>query len=133
MSLNKTIVPSPGISYPDRNILIALFAVAIMYGMIIPIIIMDLSTRVYQLVYFNAANIPLIPSSDYISFDRWDLTKLSLIQKINCQYCSYANGIAAWTKAVVNQTELYSCAIKNHHQKNGQEHHKDFISYEEFQ
>ena len=58
--------------------------------------------------------------------ERWDLKKLSFLQKINCVYCEYANGILAFAKAVGNQTEIYSCAIKHRHALKGHEYEKKF-------
>lgn len=64
--------------------------------------------------------------------DRYELSKLSFMQKLNCVYCGYANGIIAYGKAIVNQTEIYSCAIKHTRTPKGHEHHKGFYDWREF-
>lgn len=102
------------------------------WSAIIPIIMMDLYTTVYQAVYFTIQGIPKISRAEYLNFDRWNLSKLTLGQKLSCIYCGYANGISAWCKAVVNQTEVYSCAIKHKYEMPGQEHQREFAEYKEY-
>lgn len=50
---------------------------------------------------------------DYLVFDRAHLAYLNLIEKINCAYCSYANGLAAYVKEVAGRTEQFWCPIKH--------------------
>ena len=38
----------------------------------------------------------------------------------------------AWVKAVINQTEIYSCAIKHKKPVKGQDHQNDFYEYEKY-
>lgn len=120
----------------DKKVLLNAFtlplaAIAI-YSMIIPVIFLDIWTTVYQAIYFSAAGIPKIKKKDYIIFDRWDLRQLNILQRINCVYCEYVNGLLAWAKSVSNQTEVYSCAIKHSAPRKGQEHQEKFYEYEEF-
>jgi hypothetical protein len=77
--------------------------------------------------------IPLIERKRYVILDRFRLGKLSIWQRINCLYCEYANGIVGYSKAVVNQMELYSCAIKHVAHPLGQEHQKDFFDRKDFE
>jgi Na+-translocating ferredoxin:NAD+ oxidoreductase RNF subunit RnfB len=67
-----------------------------------------------------------------MKIDRQKLSKLSFTQKINCVYCGYANGIVAYLKAVVNQMEVYSCAIKHSVGNKATTHQKSFYKYEDF-
>ena len=46
-------------------------------------------------------------------FDREDLPYLNAIEKFNCFYCSYGNGVAAYTREVAARTEQYWCPIKH--------------------
>ena len=39
--------------------------------------------------------IPKVRRADYLVFDREDLPYLNLMEKFNCFYCSYGNGVAA--------------------------------------
>lgn len=46
-------------------------------------------------------------------FDRTHLGYLNLLEKINCAYCSYGNGLIAYCREVVGLTEQYWCPIKH--------------------
>lgn len=40
-------------------------------------------------------------------------TILNIIEKINCAYCSYFNGIIAYIQEIAARTEQYWCPIKH--------------------
>lgn len=105
---------------------------AVITSMIIPLLIVDLSCSFYHAVYFRLNGIPLISRKKYIIIDRGRLTKLSWLQRWNCFYCDYANGLIAWTKAVINTTEVYNCAIKHGPMVPVESHQKDYFEYESF-
>lgn len=92
--------------------LVALTSPVIYLGWI-PFLLMDLFVTVYQAVCFPIYRIPKVKRSDYLVFDREDLPYLNLIEKFNCFYCSYGNGIAAYTREVAARTEQYWCPIKH--------------------
>ena len=94
---------------------------------------MDIFLWQFQNIYFRIYDIPILKRSQYIILDRYKLGKLSFWQRLNCLYCEYANGLVAFAKAVVNQMELYSCAIKHTHIPPGQEHQKVFFDRDKFQ
>ena len=94
-----------------QNILSAPF----IYAMIFPLIIYDVSLTVYQLVCFRLYGIPRIKRSDYIIIDRHHLAYLNNIEKINCAYCGYANGLIAYAREITARTEQYWCPIKHAH------------------
>lgn len=56
---------------------------------------------------------PKVRRADYLVFDREDLPYLNAIEKFNCFYCSYGNGVAAYTREVAARTEQYWCPIKH--------------------
>jgi len=112
---------------------IALVAGVITYSAFPIFVVMDLYGTFFQLTFFNLLKIPSIKRSEYIRLDRYKLEKLTVFQKFNCLYCGYANGIVAYFKAVVNQMETYSCAIKHKRNSKAALHQKDFYEYEEFQ
>lgn len=72
----------------------------------------------------------------YIKIDRYKLSKLTLIQKVNCVYCGYANGLLPYAMAISAETEKYWCGIKHDIDKNSEyiepEYHKDFIDYDKY-
>jgi len=47
---------------------------------------------------------------DFIGFDRYKLPQLSLIDRLNCLYCSYANGLATYYQFKIR--ELFSFSGK---------------------
>jgi hypothetical protein len=46
-------------------------------------------------------------------FDRTGLPYLNAIEKLNCAYCSYVNGVIAYVREVSARTEQYWCPIKH--------------------
>jgi hypothetical protein len=80
--------------------------------MIIPLVILDISVTIYHAIAFSLYRIPKIKRNDYIIFDRQFLDYLNIVQKINCVYCSYANGLMAYAGEIAARTELYWCPIK---------------------
>jgi hypothetical protein len=82
------------------------------YVMFIPLLILDICVTIYQLVAFSLYRIPKVKRADYIVFDRQFLDYLNIIQKINCIYCSYANGLLAYAVEIAARTERYWCPVK---------------------
>jgi hypothetical protein len=92
--------------------LVALTAPLIYLGWI-PFLMMDLFVTVYQVICFPIYRIPKVRRADYLVFGREDLPYLNIIEKFNCFYCSYGNGVAAYTREVAARTEQYWCPIKH--------------------
>ncbi|MGZ8904071.1 MAG: hypothetical protein ACXW0H_11030 [Methylobacter sp.] len=80
---------------------------------IIPSLLMDVTISLYQEVCFPLYGIPKVNRQDYIVFDRQYLHYLNLIEKINCAYCSYANGLLAYLQEIAARTEQFWCPIKH--------------------
>ena len=85
----------------------------IIYAVFFPMVLLDLSVTVYQHICFRAYGISRVVRSDYFVYDRTHLAYLNLIEKINCAYCSYGNGLMAYGREVVARTEQYWCPIKH--------------------
>jgi hypothetical protein len=85
----------------------------VIYSLIIPFVVMDLWVSAYQAICFRVYGIPRVRRSRYIVFDRSGLAYLNIIEKLNCAYCSYGNGVAACTREVAARTEQYWCPIKH--------------------
>jgi hypothetical protein len=85
----------------------------VIYALIIPIVLLDLATMAYQAICFPVYRIPKVRRRDYLVFDRHQLAYLNAIEKVNCAYCSYANGMAAFFREVAGRTEIYWCPIKH--------------------
>lgn len=92
-----------------RNILSAPF----IYSMIVPIAFFDLTITCYQHICFRLYGIRRVRRSAYIILDRHQLGYLNGVQKLNCLYCGYGNGVVAYTREVLARTEQYWCPIKH--------------------
>jgi hypothetical protein len=87
----------------------------ILYAGIIPFLLVDCFVTVFQAVCFPIYGIPRAPRGDYLKFDRGRLAYLNLIEKLNCVYCSYANGVCAYATEIAARTEQHWCPIKHAH------------------
>jgi hypothetical protein len=96
----------------DANPLMILTA-PVIYSLIVPITLLDLFVMAYQAICFPICRIPKVRRRDYLVFDRHHLAYLNIIEKINCAYCSYANGAVAFMREVASRTEIYWCPIKH--------------------
>jgi hypothetical protein len=83
------------------------------YALIVPLALLDLFVFVYQAACFPVYGIPWVRRSDYLAFDRGQLAYLNAIEKLNCEYCAYANGLLAYVREVASRTEEYWCPIKH--------------------
>lgn len=89
-----------------------LISMPFIYGMIFPAIILDICITIYQQTAFRLYKIPLVRRKDYIIFERKYLDYLNWIEKINCLYCSYVNGLFAYSVEIAARTERFWCPIK---------------------
>jgi hypothetical protein len=96
-----------------RSSALAILTSPVIYLGWIPFLIMDLFVTIYQAICFPVYRIPKVRRSDYLVFDREDLPYLNAIEKFNCFYRSYGNGVAAYTREVAARTEQYWCPIKH--------------------
>jgi hypothetical protein len=96
----------------DANPLMVLTA-PVIYSLLLPVVLLDLFVMAYQAVCFPVYKIPKVRRRDYLIFDRHHLAYLNIIEKINCAYCSYANGAIAFAREVASRTEVYWCPIKH--------------------
>ncbi len=85
----------------------------IIYSGFIPFLLMDLFVTVYQALCFPIYGIPKVRRGDHMVFDRGDLPYLNAIERFNCFYCSYGNGVASYLREVAARTEQYWCPIKH--------------------
>ncbi len=85
----------------------------VIYALVIPMALFDLAVMAYQAICFPVYGIPKVRRRDYLVFDRHHLAYLNALEKLNCAYCSYANGLAAFFREVAARTEVYWCPIKH--------------------
>lgn len=87
----------------------------IIYGMIVPLLMLDLCVSVYQWVCFPIYGVKKVKRSDYLVFDRRHLGYLNFIEKFHCTYCEYGNGLMSYMAEILARTEEYFCPIKHAH------------------
>jgi hypothetical protein len=85
----------------------------VVYSMIVPIALIDVWISLYQAICFRAYGIARVRRSRYIVLDRQQLAYLNAIEKLNCAYCGYANGVFAYVREIAGRTEQYWCPIRH--------------------
>lgn len=105
-------------------------AAPFLYILVIPFVFLDLFVTIYQAICFPLFGISKVKRKNYIVFDRTHLAYLNFFEKVNCAYCSYANGLIAYIREIGGKTEQYWCPIK--HAKRaylGHPYYKNFLAY----
>lgn len=111
---------------PLRHIAVA----PVIYAMVVPLALLDLSFTVYQSICFRAWGIGRVPRRHYVVIDRHRLIYLNAIEKLNCLYCGYANGVLAYAREIAGRTEQYWCPIRHATQvRTPHAHYKSFVAY----
>lgn len=103
------------ISIEPRNLL----AIPFIYGMTLPLLVLDLGISLYQAICFPLFGVAKVRRHDFMAHDRHHLDYLNAIEKLNCTYCSYANGLLAYSREIAARTEQYFCPIKHSRQVAG--------------
>ncbi len=101
------------ISFLTHSRLLVVLTAPVIYAGWIPFLLLDLFVSIYQAICFPVYRIPKVRRADYLIFGREDLPYLNIIEKFNCFYCSYGNGVAAYAREVAARTEQYWCPIKH--------------------
>jgi hypothetical protein len=92
-----------------RNVISAPF----IYSLILPFLVLDLFISAYQAICFPLYRMPKVDRRKYIVVDRHKLSYLNVIEKLNCIYCGYANGLFAYAREIGARTEEYWCPVKH--------------------
>jgi hypothetical protein len=101
--------------YVRRSRFFVALTAPLIYACIVPFLLLDLFVTVYQAFSFPIYGIPKASPGDYIIFDRHKLCYLNALEKLNCEYCAYANGLMAYVVEVAARTEQHWCPIKHAH------------------
>jgi hypothetical protein len=110
--------------------LLSTMTAPVIYGLLVPIAILDFSVTVYQQLCFRAYGIALVRRSAFIVIDRQHLAYLNAIEKVNCVYCGYANGVFAYVREVAGRTEQFWCPIRHATRVRGtHRHYHEFVAY----
>ncbi len=94
---------------PPLNVISA----PVIYSFIVPLVLIDLWITAYQVLCFPFYKIPKVERAKYIVLDRHHLAYLNSIERLNCIYCGYANGLLAYAREVASKTEQYWCPVKH--------------------
>jgi hypothetical protein len=100
-------------AYIWQGSLLSLLTAPIIYSLILPLVVLDAWTTMYQWVCFPIYGVPRVSRREYFVIDRHKLAYLNGIEKVNCTFCSYANGLIAYVREVAACTEQYWCPIKH--------------------
>jgi hypothetical protein len=114
------IVPRPSSEEPSRkrfrslgSLVLTVLTAPVIYAGLLPMLLLHLFLAVYQAVCFSAYGIPKVKRSDYLVYGRGRLEYLNWIERLNCEYCSYGNGLAAYFREISARTEQHWCPIKH--------------------
>lgn len=107
-----------------------LLTIPFIYPLIVPFVFLDICVSIYQVICFRLYGIGAVKRTKYFVFDRHLLPYLNVIEKFNCFYCSYANGVIAYVREVASKTEQYWCPIKH----NAKIHHPHarYVNFTEY-
>jgi hypothetical protein len=97
------------VTYRPQNLITG----PIIYGMIIPLLIIDLFVSFYQATCFPIYGIAKVHRANFIVFDRQQLEYLNFVEKFHCTYCAYGAGLVAYMNEILARTEEYFCPIKH--------------------
>jgi len=102
----------------------------VIYAGFIPFLLLDLFVTGYQAACFPVYGITKVRRANYLIFDREELPYLNIIEKFNCFYCSYANGVASYVREIGARTEQYWCPIKHARRiRDAHEHYHKFFEF----
>lgn len=102
----------------------------IIYGMVIPLMMLDLFVSLYQWSCFPIYGITRVRRANYIVFDRQHLGYLNFIEKFHCTYCAYGSGLMGYMGEILARTEQYFCPIKHAHKILGTHaRYNQFLNY----
>ena len=99
--------------YVSRAGIMHVITAPVIYSLIVPFVLLDLFVTVYQRICFPVYGIEPVKRGDYLIFDRYHLAYLNAVEKVNCAYCSYGNGLLAYVREIAGRTEQYWCPIKH--------------------
>jgi len=85
----------------------------VIYLMIMLAFLVDACVTLYQFVCFPIYGIPKVKRLEHVVLDRHYLGYLNVIERFNCDYCSYFNGLASYISEIGARTEQYWCPIKH--------------------
>ncbi|MFT4816018.1 MAG: hypothetical protein ACI80L_000869 [Pseudohongiellaceae bacterium] len=83
------------------------------YSMIIPFVFLDITFTLYQEICFRLYQIAPVKRAQHFIIDRHFLKNLNGIDKLNCIFFGYGNGVISYAQEIASRTEQYWCPIKH--------------------
>jgi hypothetical protein len=118
------------VRYLRESQILTVLTAPVIYALLVPIAFLDLWVSLYQAICFRAYGIARVRRSEYIVIDRHHLAYLNGIEKLNCVYCGYANGVFAFVREVAARTEQYWCPIRHARRVRAPHpHYREFVDY----
>ena len=109
---------------------LSILTAPVIYGMVVPLVVLDAGMTLYQHICFRAYGIPRVRRRDYFIIDRHRLAYLNPIEKLNCVYCGYGNGLIAYSREIIGRTERYWCPIRHARRvRDAHAHYAEFLDY----
>ena len=118
------------LSFLSRTRPMVVLTAPLIYALIVPLVLLDLFVTIYQAACFPVYRVEKVRRADYIAIDRHQLAYLNALQKLNCIYCGYANGLIAYVREIASRTEEYWCPIK--HARRVEDPHPRYGRFVEF-
>ena len=103
------------VSYVRGGSASTLLSTPFVYSLIIPLALLDAWVTLYQSICFRAWGIARVRRRPFFVIDRHTLSYLNALEKLNCSFCSYANGVFAYAREVGARTEQVPGAPSNMH------------------
>ena len=110
--------------------LLSLLVSPVIYLGVVPLLLLDLFFVAYQAICFRVYHIAKVRRSDYVVLDRGDLPYLNMLERVNCMYCGYANGLIGYGREIAARTEQFFCPIKHARRVlAAHDHYQGFFEY----
>ena len=85
----------------------------VIYSLLLPLALLDVWVSMYQWICFPIYGVDRVRRRRYFPLDRHRLEYLNAIEKANCTFCTYANGVVGYVREVAARTEQYWCPIRH--------------------
>jgi hypothetical protein len=132
----------PGVRYAHRRARVDLFTylaggdlptlitAPLVYSLLVPMAVVDGWVTLYQALCFRAWGLPRVRRRPYFIFDRQHLAYLNGLERVNCVFCGYANGVIAYVREVAARTEQYWCPIR--HGRRVRDPHARYVQFVDY-
>jgi hypothetical protein len=102
----------------------------VVYSLLLPMALLDAWVTLFQRICFPAWGLPRVRRRPYFVFDRQRLAYLNGLERLNCVFCGYANGVLAYVREVAARTEQYWCPIRHGRRvRDPHAHYSNFVAY----